>query len=499
MTQQKWWQTPRIQKWAWDAWRYYSWRPTYRLTLTPSEPSAYVDMVNHVVVCNPEYPYPPLHLARHVRGLPADLHEFQQTYLESLIAHEAGHTHHSGLLPAGLHGQLVNMLEDERMERLTAVDFPHLTALFQLAADVDAAHAIEQGGLGGDVLRGCLLHRFTCHHPIWSFTPDQADAGLWPEVKAIVEEAWVAPTYDAVVDAARRILQILNLPEQAPEREEFRFFLDGGGQALLPQTPGPSLQGSAAGDGPGQLHGAEPRPIKPEVDPQVTPRAEHLQAQVQGEARRLAAALCPPALPDRTQPSRDRGRYRYDRHETGSERPFDLKVGVKRPGPAHLRLAIDVSSSMNYQDRLAHARRMAFILTLAAQQSGTPILATAFADDAQPLIQTSTLPTAALNAVADLQAYGNTRLAPALQGLWSPVLPGRSITVILSDGALMERDYTQCAQLRARHDGLVVPILLDVQPDVAAAYERAFGPCVLMSDPAQLTTHVLTFLRTLLR
>lgn len=159
----------------------------------PSEPSAYVDMVNHVVVCNPEYPYPPLHLARHVRGLPADLHEFQQTYLESLIAHEAGHTHHSGLLPAGLHGQLVNMLEDERMERLTAVDFPHLTALFQLAADVDAAHAIEQGGLGGDVLRGCLLHRFTCHHPIWSFTPDQADAGLWPEVKAIVEEAWVAP------------------------------------------------------------------------------------------------------------------------------------------------------------------------------------------------------------------------------------------------------------------------------------------------------------------
>ena len=232
MSQQRWWTTPSVRKWAWELWRYYAWRPSYHLTLTTAEATAYVDMVNKQVVCNPEYPYPPLDLQASCRYLPKSVRDFQLEYLESLIAHEAGHTHHTGTLPAGLLGQLVNIIEDERVERLMCLDFPKLRRLFVMAADVDAAHAISHSGRGGDLIRGCLLHRFTWHHPTWRFVPDGADAHHWPEVRRILEAAWLAPTYDEVIEAAKQILALLGLPEVAPKREDLTVFLEGDGLRL---------------------------------------------------------------------------------------------------------------------------------------------------------------------------------------------------------------------------------------------------------------------------
>jgi hypothetical protein len=515
---QLWWQDSRIRTWAWNAWRYYAWRPGYRLTLTPSEPTAYVDMKNKVVVCNPEYPYPPLQYTRLVRGLPSDVREFQMRYLESLIAHEAGHTHHSGPLPAGLLGQLVNILEDERMERLMARDFGRLGKLFTLAADADAARAIAGGGLGGDVIRGCLLHRFTHHHPTWAYHPDGPDAAHWPEVRRILEAAWVAPTYDEVLDAARRILARLALPEGQPERPDLAEFLDGKGQTLdtpgenpapgppgenpapgppgenpAPGPPDPE-QGDGDDDAPTPGHERGPggdgeAPERPRPDPQATPMATVLDLDTQGDARALAAILRPPTAPGHLQPSRDRGRYRYDRAVTGSERPFDLRVGTARPGEAHLRLAVDI------KDRMTHARRMAYVVARAAGLAGMPVLAVAFDHRVHPLITPGMLPTEALNAVADLSAADGTFLSPALAWLWKPQLPGTSITVLISDGALSDPDYDLCRVLRAEHPGIVVPLLLGARPEMLDAYTRTFGAGVVMEDPADLTRHVIAFLR----
>jgi Mg-chelatase subunit ChlD len=523
---QHWWQESRIRRWAWEAWRYYSWRPGYRLTLTTAETTAYVDMHRQVVVCNPEYPYPPLHLTRHVRGLPGDVREFQMRYLESLIAHEAGHTHHSAPLPGGLLGQLVNTIEDERMERLMVRDFPNLRDLFILAADADAARSVAGNGLGGDVLRGCLLHRFTHHHPVWAYQPDQADAVHWPAVRAILEDAWNAPTFDAVVEASRRILALLNLPEAMPARPDLAAFLDGQGQALEePQqggsppsreAPDPSSPdadepgeagqgGSGEDDGspdPGPESGGERGagqgrevPQRPRPDPQATPRATVLDLDTLGDARALAAILRPPTAPGHTQPSRDRGRYRYDRAVTGSERPFDLRVGEERPGETHLRLAVDISASMPGKDRIVHARRMAYVVTRAAGLAGVPVLAVAFDHEVHPLVTPGTLPTEGLNAVADLGAAGDTFLSPALRWLWRPQLPGTSVTILISDGALSEPDYASCAALRSRHQGVVVPLLLGARPEMVEAYTRTFGAGVVMEEPGDLTRHVLAFLR----
>jgi hypothetical protein len=126
-----------------------------------------------------------------------------------------------------------------------------------------------------------------------------------------------------------------------------------------------------------------------------------------GDARALAAILRPPTAPGHTQPSRDRGRYRYDRAVTGSERPFDLRVGEDR----------------------------------------------------------------------------------------RPQLPGTSVTILISDGALSEPDYASCAALRSRHQGVVVPLLLGARPEMVEAYTRTFGAGVVMEEPGDLTRHVLAFLR----
>ncbi|GGR13219.1 vWA domain-containing protein [Deinococcus ruber] len=501
-TPARWWQDASIRTWAWQAWRCYAWRPGYRLTLTTSERTAYVDMKNKIVVCNPEYPYPPLQSVQQVRHLPKDVREFQMQYLESLIAHEAGHTHHSGPLPAGLLGQLVNIIEDHRMERLMARDFPNLAALFELACDADAAHCITSDGQGGDVIRGCLLHRFTATHPTWAYVPDRADAHHWLAVKVLLEAAWDAPTYGDVVATAAQILALLGR-ENAPADPQLQPFLDGLGQAVLPSDANSSEIGEEADDGssatpklpgPGGAGAARIPPERPQADPQESTDCTLLKSELEGEIRRLAAVLAQPGKPDRTLASRDRGRYRSDREATGSERPFDLRVGAEKAGPTHLRLAVDVSSSMR-GDRLDQARRLSFTVTAAAQRCNLPMVAVAFDDAVHPLFDPQTRPTAALNAVAALHTLNNTSLAPALRAIWQPVLPGKSLTFILTDGELDGSDYAACQRLRAKHTGVVVPVLLEQDDDVRQQYEATFGVCVALSDASLLVPHIVSFLR----
>lgn len=547
MSQQRWWTTPSVRKWAWELWRYYAWRPSYHLTLTTAEATAYVDMVNKQVVCNPEYPYPPLDLQASCRYLPKAVRDFQLEYLESLIAHEAGHTHHTGTLPAGLLGQLVNIIEDERMERLMCLDFPKLSRLFVMAADVDAAHAISHSGRGGDLIRGCLLHRFTWHHPTWRFVPDGADAHHWPEVRRILEAAWLAPTYDEVIEAAKQILALLGLPEVAPKREDLTVFLEGDGLRLKakdgkgaasgdqagadagtsPTKDKPesseaenagTSQGEAAeeqGDQTGPAHmdeadsdeedegnggtgsgrGRGAAPERPTIEEAETPAAELMRLETEGQARLLSGAIRVKAEPERTQSSRERGRFRADRYLTGSERPFDLKVGQQRPAPTHLRLAVDISASMDTAERMAHARRMAFICVRAAQLAGVPVVAVAFDHQVHPLVGPKTFAQTALNAVAGMRPLGDTALSPALRALWQHALPGKSLTIILTDGQLAAMDYRLCRELKEQHDGQVVPILLHPSEQIRTQYEQTFGRCVRMDDPAQLTDHVVSFLR----
>lgn len=490
-----WWQTTSIQNWSYQTWRYYSWRPGYRLTLTTSEQTAYVNMRAKVVVCNPEYPYPSLKYRPHVRGLPKDVREFQLRYLESLIAHEAGHTHHTGDLPAGLLGQLVNIIEDERMERRMARTFPELRALFQFAADADAAHTLDRNGPGGDAITGCLLHRFTWHHPVWAYVPDQPDAHHWPAVKEILEAAWEAPAYEDVVEAARQILKLLGIPENAPRRDDLERHTEGNGL---------NLSGSRGGAGPGEggdRPGGEQaggKPEKPMLEQQPTPSTRELQSRTLGLSRHLAGLLRRKGSPARTEQSRDRGHFRYDRYATGSERYFQRKVGAQAPGLTHLRLAVDISGSMLSQGRMDAARELTFALIQAAQLADIPMLAVAFDDDVLPIADPRHPGMTALNQAARLAPRGGTELAPALAAIWKPVLPGESVTFIITDGGLSQSDYAACALLKEKHTGMIVPILLASGTSARQGYEQTFGRCVPL-EASQLQSHIVSFLRAFLK
>ncbi|WP_415787948.1 vWA domain-containing protein [Deinococcus saxicola] len=169
-------------------------------------------------------------------------------------------------------------------------------------------------------------------------------------------------------------------------------------------------------------------------------------------------------------------------------------MGGGSPGETHLRLAVDISASMSSGGRMTQARRMAFTVVHAAQMAGVAVLAVAFDERVQSLVEPSAHPQNALNAVAAVDVRGDTCLSPALRALWTPELSGQSVTLIITDGQLSAGDYAACGALKAAHSGAVVPILLG--SDAARpAYERAFGVCVHMDDPAQLTNHVIAFLR----
>ncbi|WP_414657744.1 vWA domain-containing protein [Deinococcus sp. VB343] len=486
-----WWQTPQIRKWALAMWRYYSWRPGYRLTLsTELTQTAYVNMQGKLVVCNPEYPYPPLNYRQGVRNLPGDIHEFQMKYLESLIAHEAGHTHFSGPLPAGLLGQLVNIIEDERMERLMVKMFQPLGELFRFAGDADAAYTLSKVGTGGDVIQGCLMHRFTWHHPKWKYVPDQSDACHWPKVREILEAAWVAPEYEDVICAAREIFKILGLPENAPRRKELEVFTEGENQELSGAgTPeGGAEQGGDEGGG---------VPERPTPEKSPTSSALLLREQTLGLSRHVAGLLRRKGSPAQTVPSRDRGRFRYDRYESGSERYFDQRIGEKKPGETSLYIAVDISASMD-GERMKAARELTFMLVHAAQLAEVPATAIAFDDYVEVISDSRHTGMTALNNAAELDARGGTVLAPALKKLWATSVPGQRLSFIISDGGLRPDDAQACRALCQEQSGLVVPVLLSTSERVRQQYEENFGRAIVL-EPQQMQTHILGFLRAFLK
>ncbi len=520
-----WWTTPAVNRWLHTTWRYYAWRPGYQLRLNPAEPTAWVNMRDKVMVANPCYPYPPVKYVRHIRGLPQDLHAFQLQYLEGLIAHEAGHTHFSGDLPPGLLGQLVNIVEDHRMERLMARDFPHLATLFQFACDVDAAHALHQDGAGGSLIRGCLLHRFTQAHPHWAYEPAASLAPTWDRIRPMLEAAWDAPTYDDCVQACRAILALIGEPEDAPRDHSVQVFLEGDGMALEPmpagqpvrptagpdagtQAPlaGPDQDDPRPGDGTGRPHGAAgpARPERPAIDPALSARADQLLSDTAGDVRRLVGILRVPHAPSRVSTSRDRGRLRVDRAVTRHARPFDHRVGQDRPVQAGLRIAVDISSSMGlalpggrHRTRMDLARHATFMLVRAAQLSGTPVMVTAFDHQIHPVVDGRTTPLQALNGVADLRQQGDTALSPALQQLHALPFPGPSLTIVITDGDLTDMDYAACRAISLRSgQRALIPILIHASDTTEAKYVEAFGQCVHLAQADQLIGHLTSFLRS---
>lgn len=182
---------------------------------------------------------------------------------KAVLAHEAGHAWYTD--QGGLGGddtgtdekrdrtildRLVNILEDERVERCMMNHFVLCRRLFHLLGDVAYR---ESDPLPSDddprvVIGACLL---------WRWAHDRADQGkgkvgdalsevnlaLWNQVRSLVEEAWVAARTSEVVAIARRILAVLDIPEDDPEVPQWLGeLLDLLGQLLGQRGPGDEVE-----------------------------------------------------------------------------------------------------------------------------------------------------------------------------------------------------------------------------------------------------------------
>jgi len=160
-------------------------------------------------------------------GEMASLADFQWACCKAVAAHEVGHARFSGSPPEGrLLAQLENSLDDERIERGMARLYPILGAYFDLVGDVtwlanSATDPADDSPF--QVLGAALLWRWEHDRPGWrrrsKIRLSETNQERWEQVRPLVEAAWDALTPEEVIEAARQILRILELPEDLPEPE----------------------------------------------------------------------------------------------------------------------------------------------------------------------------------------------------------------------------------------------------------------------------------------
>jgi hypothetical protein len=353
----------------------------------------------------------------------------------ALAYHEAGHVLFTAVVPlqGSTHGWLVNALEDERQERLTAAYYPPASRDF---AELGARMWRDGWKVVPDrtttLLNACLFARWDHARP--AGTPSRIvisgaeDTRLWEtSIYPLVQQAWTAPNTATVAAIAWEILALIGLPaDDATDNHGY----DGG-----------ALLGGASGDTHGERHLDDPPlaggslllldgpPAEPDDDPDaeqmaldthaadVDPSAgqlwmqpyTELQASVLGAVRRLANELRV-ATPD-TEPVANNRRGRFDSRACVRSKG---KTPVVRPGddaddPHGLAivLLIDGTSSMGgspagvaadggpadpdgfQSGRMPHVRRAALLFERACAALDVP-LAIGFARDGAYPVHTGT-------------------------------------------------------------------------------------------------------------
>lgn len=455
------WQCERWRHYAAALVRYHGRRSDFSVRLSKSIPTACVIPSRKQVIINPEWERTPNeHLSRvQVRG-----HDRLRLTLEGLAAHEAGHIRFSGDMPAGLLGQLWNALEDERLERLQCQDFGVARAFTFLGDYTLLSSAQDEGFFTAQA--GVLLWRFQhdFSHSIW-----QTEDPRWKDVEPLVEEAWAASDSDDVIEIARKIMEILELPEDAPEDA----WLAGAGLS----APGEALgeeegHDQATADAPGQGVGTPPTPPEDDLEA-FGDLAERLEL-ARPLSRQLERILKAPRPAAKTV-SRSRGRLNVRRVIRHEDRPFEKRV-VSKAKPKRILIAQDISGSMGtFEPEHAHYHALLTSLAfeMACSRLGVKLALISF-DDVSTLERPFSMPNnEALLKVSSLETRGGTTLCRALEHVVQEAQVG-DLIFVLCDGMIAEQDVPLSRTLARRTAGTFVPILIGerAQPE---QFEAVFG------------------------
>ena len=326
-------------------------------------------------------------------GRPADV-QFRCT--QGLLFHEVGHARYTSAWPdqkENVLAELVNMLEDERIEACMRTAFPGGAPALDLLGDlVYRDLRATESRPEYKALNACLVWR-------WAHTrsgerqmllrlniaKDPVAVHLWGEIKPLVEAAWIAPDTVEVIGIARNILAILHIPESTPPRR-YKHVNDGVPTTrdgpVLPAPAGPAI------DGPG-LDGT---PLESKEHHSGTGRAWtkpqpyiELEDAARPLARRIAETLKEPRPDVRPRPDATSGRYVYRLEARDWERPFQRRANLGR-APRSLALSVLVDWSSSMRCRAKGVRLALMALHLACEQLGIPHAITFFGagKDAEP-------------------------------------------------------------------------------------------------------------------
>ncbi len=254
----------------------------------------------------------------------------------ALAYHEASHVLWTNVVPfqGSTHGWLVNSLEDERIERLTAA--------YYAPAGRDFAELGRRMWIDGwkpvadrttTLLNACLFARWDHERP--ADTPsrmviaDPADTALWDEqIVPLVERAWSAPDTATVAALALEILMLIGLAadDGAEQHGPAGNDLIGGvlgdvrGERYSDDQPlgrrdvlvgdGPPADPGDDPDADNALLGSRAADTDPSASQLWMQPWQALQASVMGAVRRLANELRV-AAPE-TEPSANNRRGRFD-------------------------------------------------------------------------------------------------------------------------------------------------------------------------------------------
>jgi hypothetical protein len=386
----------------------------YSVVLDPSATlTGFCDLRGRRIVANPES----------FGDGPAE----QWTATKGLLAHEAGHALFTDAWPDGeeqqLLRQVVNSLEDERVERGVGRLYPGVAGEIRFRGDLRWADCRERlageppADTAGRILAACLAWRWARtrggHAALaGALGLEGDDERLWLEqVRPLVEASWEAESTHRVIAAARQILELLDLPEGWALPERLVAMVHGDlpdgrdGEPLpLPAPVEPAPLGSEGdeGDGGDEEEGeAEgegiPSSAEPESPPLPAGGDEPPLTEEERKYPRLATRV-PPApyldleaaaqplrarwvaelRPDRREmPHTWRGRYSFRQEARDPERPF-LLGQARAPSAEGLAIQVLVDRSSSMRERIPDVRLALMALHLACEDLGVPLAITVF-------------------------------------------------------------------------------------------------------------------------
>jgi len=317
--------------------------------------------------------------------------EIQFRATQGILAHEVGHAFFTDAWPTEDDQQtlrwLVNALEDERMERAIRIYYPGIAALIQLIGDLiyQGTEQMDDGPPAEKALACCLSWRWAqsrageaeMFERLGIEAEEAICCRMWYEIKPLVEQAWTAVDTNRVIEIAKEILAILELPEgyALPDLPIFQIVMGAGDD--IPEErvgkpfpfPVKAFDGASPGQGTG-FDDAIPIPRGDDIT-QPAPYAK-LEEAATPLARQLVDALKIPQPNVRPMPHEWRGRYSFRQEVRSPSMPHLRRAGVGREkDDVVFYVLVDRSGSIGVINEPVRLALMT--LYLAATELGIPL------------------------------------------------------------------------------------------------------------------------------